>query len=95
MQLADIEEYIRGEATAFIARRFVDGIVAKRESLEYFPLKVRSLHDLGPGLRSVPFKRRVTIVYSVDDDTVAVAGIFYRGQDIEARMKGYGSEGLH
>lgn len=84
VQLDEIETYITAEASRPIARRFVDGIIAKCDALEYFPSRGTPRGDLGIGLRTVPYLRRTTILYSVEDDTVAIHGIFYGGQDWES-----------
>ncbi|WP_306118300.1 type II toxin-antitoxin system RelE/ParE family toxin [Roseitalea sp. MMSF_3546] len=40
-------------------------------------------HDLLPGLRIVGFERRITIAFTIDDDTVTFLRFFYGGQDWE------------
>ena len=35
------------------------------------------------GLRTFGFRRRVTIAFEVTEDTVAILGIFYGGQQFE------------
>ncbi|WP_306127169.1 hypothetical protein [Roseitalea sp. MMSF_3516] len=39
--------------------------------------------DLLPGLRIVGFERRITIAFTIDDDTVTFLRFFYGGQDWE------------
>jgi toxin ParE1/3/4 len=43
--------------------------------------------DIRPGLRTVPFRRRVTIVYAVAPEEVRVVGVFYAGQDFKALLQ--------
>lgn len=72
---------------AVIARRFVDGIIAKCDALEYYPSRGTPRGDLGIGLHTVPYRRRTTILYSVEDDMVAILGIFYGGRDWESWVR--------
>jgi toxin ParE1/3/4 len=38
------------------------------------------------GLRTVGYKRRVTIAFSVEDKSVVIQGIFYGGQAFERAL---------
>jgi toxin ParE1/3/4 len=38
-------------------------------------------------LRTVAFRRRVTIAYAVTSEVVTVVGVFYGGQDFEAILR--------
>jgi toxin ParE1/3/4 len=44
--------------------------------------------DISPGLRTIGFRRRVTIAFTVDPDKVEIVGVFYGGQDFEAILAG-------
>jgi len=39
-----------------------------------------------PNLRIVGFRRRATIAFTVGQDSVAILGVFYRGQEITAAL---------
>jgi len=39
-----------------------------------------------PGLRTIGFERRATILFVVTDDAVVIEGIYYGGQNFEARF---------
>lgn len=43
--------------------------------------------DLRPGLRTIGFRRRVVIAFSVTDATVEVHGVFYGGRDYETLLR--------
>jgi toxin ParE1/3/4 len=58
-------------------RRYIDG-------LSQFPHRGTQRDDLYPGIRLIGFERRVTIAFTVSDDTVLIARIFYGGRDIAA-----------
>jgi toxin ParE1/3/4 len=38
---------------------------------------------LRPGLRTIGFRRRVTIAFAVEAEVVTIIGVFYGGQDFE------------
>jgi len=42
--------------------------------------------DMRKGLRIINYKKRTVIAFSVDAELVSVIGIFYGGQDHEARL---------
>ena len=43
--------------------------------------------DLKPGVRSVGFERRVTILFTVTATEVLILRILYGGQDVEAALR--------
>ncbi|MGB5087418.1 MAG: type II toxin-antitoxin system RelE/ParE family toxin [Methylocystis silviterrae] len=57
------------------------------EKLETFPERGTRRDDLRPGLRTIGFRRRVTIAFAVETDAVTIIGIFYGGQDLEAALQ--------
>lgn len=88
-QLDAIEDYIvLASGYRAIAEQFVDDIVAYRESFETFPECGTQRDDLLPGLRTVGYRRRVTIAFRVDTNSrsVVILGVFYGGQDFEAEI---------
>ncbi len=76
-----------GEKTA---EAFVGGIQQFCLKLADFPHR-GSHRDLTsvPGLRTVGYKRRATIAFTVDDDraSVTILGVFYGGQDFERYLE--------
>jgi toxin ParE1/3/4 len=88
-QLDAIEDYIASAASARIAARYVDGIVAYCESFVTIPPRGTKRNDLVPGLRITNYRRRVVIAFIVDEsaETVGIVGVFYGGQDHEARLR--------
>ena len=87
-QLLSLYRYIAGEASPDIAEHYIGAIIERCEKLEAFPLRGTPRDDIRPGLRTIPFKRRVVIAYSVIEDRVVVLGIYYGGQDIETLLRG-------
>jgi toxin ParE1/3/4 len=62
-------------------------IVDYCEKMETFPQRGTRRDDLRPGLRTIGFRRRVTIAFAVEADTVMIIGVFYGGQDFEAALR--------
>ena len=83
-QLMELYRYIAREASPAIAERFVGSIIEHCEKLGDFPHRGTPRDDLRPGLRTLAFRRRVTIAYAAGADSVAILGVFYGGQDFEA-----------
>ena len=69
--------------TAF---NYVRRIRAFITGLKNFPHRGTKRDDLYSGIRIIGFERRVSIAFTVTDDTVLIARIFYGGRDIEALM---------
>ena len=86
-QLVGIYRYIAREASPDVAERFTGDIVDYCEAFETFPERGTQRDDLRPGLRTVGFRRRVTIAFTVEEDMVTIIGVFYGGQDFEAVLK--------
>lgn len=60
------------------------------EGFGTFPKRGTRRDDIRPGLRTIGFRRRATIAFTVGDDTVTILGIFYGGQDYEAALQNEG-----
>jgi plasmid stabilization system protein ParE len=68
---------------------YIGGIVADCLSLKTFPERGTKRDDIRPGLRTIGYRRRVTIAFLVDliTSTIAVHGVFYGGQDFEQLLR--------
>jgi toxin ParE1/3/4 len=62
------------------------------ENLQTFPNRGTRRDDLRPGLRTLGFRRRVTILFEVTNDTVNIIGVYYGGQDYQAALQDDGEE---
>lgn len=82
-----LRRYIARAASPEVADRFTDEIADQCEALDRFPLRGAPRDDLRPGLRTLTFRRRVTIAYSVKPKTVTIIALFYGGQDFETLVK--------
>lgn len=87
-QLDRLYAYVAAAANADIASSFVDGIIDHIAGLADFPRRGTARDDLRPGLRTIGWRRRVTIAVVVEQREVVVIGIFYGGRDFEALLSG-------
>ncbi|WP_306838648.1 type II toxin-antitoxin system RelE/ParE family toxin [Neorhizobium huautlense] len=62
----------------------VDQLIARCESIGNAPSGGVARPDLGDGIRMVPFECRAVIPYRVDDTTVEITNVFYKGRDYGA-----------
>lgn len=84
LQLADLRNYISADSGAARASAFINSIVDYCEGFLTFPERGTRRDDILPGLRTIGFKRCVTIAFTIEARTVAILGVFYGGQDFEA-----------
>lgn len=68
------------------AEGYVSAILDYCDGIAKFPMICASRDDLRPGLRTIGFRGRVVIAFAVQVDTVEILGIYYGGQDYEARI---------
>jgi toxin ParE1/3/4 len=86
--LADLEDIFRSvlrvSASPITARRYIARIRERCRRITILPLAGRPRDDLAPGLRTVPFERRIVIVYWVVGETVEVTNVFHGDRDYAA-----------
>jgi plasmid stabilization system protein ParE len=82
-QLNSLYENLAREASLDIATRYIDAVMVRIAGLADFPHRGTSRGDIRPGLRTIPFRRRLTIAYAVTPEEVRVIGIARAGQDLE------------
>ena len=72
-----------------LADRTVDLIQEYIKEMHNTPHRGTKRDDLRPGLRMVPFRKRTTIAFEIDDTAmvVTILRVFYGGQDYEAVMR--------
>ncbi len=80
-----IYDYIADRAGAEIALRFVEAIEAYCLGFAHSPERGTRRDELRPGLRTVGFRRRATILFGVNRDAqrVVIHGIYYAGRSLE------------
>lgn len=86
-QLDELYEYIAREASLAIATRYIDAVVERIEGLTNFPHRGTPRDDIRAGMRTIPFRRRLTIAYAVVADEVRIVGVVRAGQDFEGLMR--------
>lgn len=86
-QLDHLHSYIGSAVDAEIATRFADGILDHIATLSELPKRGTPRDDLRPGMRTLAWRRRVTIAFLVEDSDVVVIGIFYGGRDFETLLR--------
>jgi plasmid stabilization system protein ParE len=82
------EAELRAEDFAEIADRYAGAIIDQCEKLENFPFRGSARDEVRPGLRTISFRRRVTIAYSVIDEHVTILGVYSGGQDFATLLAG-------
>ena len=83
-QLVNLYRYIAAAGSPEAAARYTDSIVAFCEELATFPHRGRARDDIRPGLRTIGYRRRVLVAFSVISQGLLIVGVFYGGQDYEA-----------
>ncbi|TNE39405.1 MAG: type II toxin-antitoxin system RelE/ParE family toxin [Sphingomonadales bacterium] len=86
-QLDAIYDYIAYAATPGIARQFTDGIIDRLAVLTDYPQTGSPRDDIRSGLRTLAYRRRVTVAFMVEEVTVVVIGFYYGGQDFETILR--------
>jgi toxin ParE1/3/4 len=79
--------YIAAESGHEVAGRYIDRIETACMALEDFPERGTKRDDIRPGLRTIGFERRATIVFRMARSDVTIVRIFYGGQDYERWLR--------
>ena len=82
--LFELYSYIAEASGRERAGAFVDRIEAACLGLADFPERGTRRDDLRPGLRTLGFERRATIVFRVVGDEVEIGRVLYGGRNLEA-----------
>lgn len=61
---------------------FINAIKDHTERLATFPMRGRPREDIGPGIRTVPFRRRTLIAYRVHARSVEILRVAYAGRQL-------------
>lgn len=82
--LTALYDYIAQAASPHTAKNYLDRIEKTCRSLATFPRCGTARDDLAPGIRTIGFERRVTIVFRIVGDVVEIVTVGYGGRDFEA-----------
>jgi len=85
--LFGLYQYIAAESGLAVAGAYIDRIETACMALETFPERGTRRDDIRPGLRTMGFERRATIVFQVTRADVVIVRIFYGGQDFERALR--------
>jgi toxin ParE1/3/4 len=71
------------------ARRYIARVMERCRHIATLPHAGRPRPDLAPGLRTVPFERRLAIVYRVlEPEVVEITNVFHGARDYAALYRG-------
>ena len=84
--LLRLYNWIADAAGPTIAIQYIDRLEAFCLRLDYASERGRLRDDIRAGTRVIGFERRVTVAFTVEDDSITVLRVFYGGQDWEAAM---------
>jgi toxin ParE1/3/4 len=79
-QLIDLELYLADRFYPENSWRFVERITAACHAIAEIPQRGTPRNDVGPGIRSISFERKVTIYFDVHGDLVRILTIQYGGR---------------
>jgi toxin ParE1/3/4 len=82
-QIVELYRYIAAQASAEVAARFTDDLVACCERLRIFPHRGVNRDDIRPGLRLTNHKKRTAIAFLVEEGRVVILGVFYGGRNYD------------
>lgn len=84
-----IKAHVTEAAGKAIAFSLIDRVLGYIAGLETAPKRGAARDDVRPGLRTVAWRRTVTLIFVVDDEagSVVVIGALYRGRDVESAMR--------
>lgn len=85
--LISLYDYIAEQASSAVAERYVERIYEHCASFDIAAERGTKREDLRPGLRTVGFRRRVTIAFHVEPETVTIDRVLYGGRDLDRILR--------
>jgi toxin ParE1/3/4 len=85
--LDDLREtgaWIAANASVEVAERYLNRLRDYCRRFDAFPERGTRRDDLKPGVRTIGFERRVTVVFAVFETEVVIMRLLYGGRDVEA-----------
>lgn len=80
--IAELLDYLLPRAGQRTTRRFIDDLVDYCEGFALFPERGTNREDIASGLRVDGYRRRASIAFLVEDQTVTILRIFYGGRAV-------------
>jgi toxin ParE1/3/4 len=84
--ILQLYDYITRRSNSERAIRFIERIVDYCESFSTFPERGARRDYLRPGLRTIGYRRRVTIAFHVAEKRVVIDRILYAGRDLATAL---------
>jgi toxin ParE1/3/4 len=81
--LIEIYEWVAAKASHRVAMAYVERVEAFCQRLSVGSERGQVRSDIRPGLRIVGFERRLTIAFTVGDETVTILRVFTAGHNWE------------
>ncbi len=88
--LFNLYDHIFDDAGPVVAGGYIDRIEAACMALATFPERGTSRDYIRPGLRTVGFERRATIVFQVAERVVVIVRVLYGGRDADRLLRDLG-----
>lgn len=87
--LAGIRDHIAQARGPDVAEAFIGRLITHCETFATVPHRGTKRDAIRPGLRTVTWRRTITIAFIVSDEQsrVVVLGAFYRGRDVLSVLK--------
>ena len=87
--LDGIRAFVAEAAGKVISDKLVDRLLAYIDGFDSVPKRGAARDDVRPGLRTITWRRTVTLIFVVDDaaGAVFVIGALYRGRDVDAALR--------
>jgi toxin ParE1/3/4 len=85
--LVAIHDFIADEAGARIADGYLQRLEVAIFALSDFPSRGTLRPDIGQGVRTTGFERRVTLLFRVLESEVEVLRVLYGGRDLAGMLK--------
>ncbi len=82
----DVAEFLDDlvpDAGEQVAQHYVDQVIAYCLSFTTFPQRGTRRDETSPGLRTVGWRRRATIAFRVEGNTVTIMRILFRGRELK------------
>lgn len=79
--LWEIQEFLKGVASAKTASIYVDRILDYLATFSHFPERGTLRNEIRPGLRIVGFEKRISVAFVVEEDCVTILRILYAGRN--------------
>ena len=88
-QVRESQAWIAREKSVAVARRYIAALPEQCASLEVLPHRGTRRDDLLKGVRTMGFKRRVTIVFDVGESEVVIVAVLYGGRSLAKHFSAF------